>query len=234
MEKYMKVEENMLKTLIHNNRWMEQATRMLRNGEVKADVIERALDNLKRPEDCAAIWGTEATTSMGVDYEVELGRSMVAREALNNAIRDARDRETRESEPEKPQDQIEEVDYSGLLDVLREARGHENEEKPQERPQRGRPTYDLKYRILCNDETDKEAFLEHFTNLARGKKGKDLGLIVTAAIEGGLMTKPSYGEVKKAVDGNIGSPSGYNKYAGNKNAFTKNEREAMIENLKNY
>jgi hypothetical protein len=234
MEKYMKVEDNMLKTLIHNNRWMEQYTRMLRNGKVKAEVIERALDNLKRPEDCAAIWGAEVTTSMGVDYEVELGRSMVAREALNNAIRDARERETRESGPEEPQEQIEEVDYSGLLEVLRETREHEDEEEPQERPQRGRPIYDLRYRILSNDKTDKEAFLEHFTNLARGKKGKDLGLIVTAAIEGGLMTKPTYGEVKTAVGDDIGSPSGYNRYAGNKNAFAKHEREAMIEKLKDY
>ena len=233
--------------LKHRNEWLENAVKLVTAGVVKPGVVAHTLERMLRNRPTNAVTysdldNAEYSDVSGVrqaeNREWAKYRANIA--ALEAAIAKRREADKmlpiletiRELKCELHERQS--VDYSGLLEVLRETREREDEEEPQERPQRGRPIYDLRYRILSNDKTDKEAFLEHFTNLARGKKGKDLGLIVTAAIEGGLMTKPTYGEVKTAVGDDIGSPSGYNRYAGNKNAFAKHEREAMIEKLKDY
>lgn len=63
----------------------------------------------------------------------------------------------------------------------------------------------------------------------KGKKGKDVALIILAAMLKGWMHKPTFTEVKNEF-GDIGSKTGYNKYL-NANSYTKEEIEGAINSL---
>jgi hypothetical protein len=218
--KHMTVEETMLQTLIHNNNQLEKAAIGVMTGKLSTVIAERIMLNLTRPEDNSVIHGLEYKNSVGVDYEVELARSEKAHKALNDAIREARER----AAGLEPREHHEEPDYSGLLDAVRETvadevrkadsrtRGRDDDGEPQERPLKGRPIHDLRNKILCEYKYDGDAFFERFKGLARGKKGRDLAILVAAAVKGKLMLRPTFGELQAAIGGDIGSESGYNKY----------------------
>ena len=55
-----------------------------------------------------------------------------------------------------------------------------------------------------------------------GKAGKDAALIIRTAIQGGLISKPTFTAVEKEF-GHVGNRSGFNKYMSDKYFFTEDE-----------
>lgn len=79
----------------------------------------------------------------------------------------------------------------------------------------------------CLLEPDKQQHLNRLHQLLDdGKKGKGLALIITASINLGWITKPTFTQLQKEF-GNIGNKSGYNKYMSLPNAFTRQELEGI-------
>ena len=103
-------------------------------------------------------------------------------------------------------------------------------QKPQNK-QRGRKTKTFADYLL-GDEAQKAATLKALHILLQGKSGKDVVLILRAAVEAGKITKPTYAPVKDEF-GNVGSESGYNKYMNNERAFSNGEIQGAITALKN-
>lgn len=91
---------------------------------------------------------------------------------------------------------------------------------------KGRPKETLKDKMI--DDVNGEKLKMLHTKLD-GKKGKDVSLIILAAIKKGWLTKPTYTQVKNEFK-DIGCKSGYNRYL-NENMFTKEEIEGAINSL---
>lgn len=91
---------------------------------------------------------------------------------------------------------------------------------------KGRPKGTLKDKMI--DDANGEKLKMLHTKLD-GKKGKDVSLIMLAAIKIGWLTKPTYTQVKNEFK-DIGCKTGYNKYL-NENMFTKEEIEGAINSL---
>ena len=91
---------------------------------------------------------------------------------------------------------------------------------------KGRPKETLKDKLI--DDANGERLKMLHTKL-NGKKGKDVSLIMLAAIKIGWLTKPTYTQVKNEFK-DIGCKTGYNKYL-NENRFTKEEIEGAINSL---
>lgn len=91
---------------------------------------------------------------------------------------------------------------------------------------KGRPKETLKDKLI--DDANGERLKILHTKL-NGKKGKDVSLIMLAAIKIGWLTKPTYTQVKNEFK-DIGCKTGYNKYL-NENRFTKEEIEGAINSL---
>lgn len=91
---------------------------------------------------------------------------------------------------------------------------------------KGRPKETLKDKLI--DDANGERLKILHTKL-NGKKGKDVSLIILAAIKKGWLTKPTYTQVKNEFK-DIGCKTGYNKYL-NENRFTKEEIEGAINSL---
>ena len=91
---------------------------------------------------------------------------------------------------------------------------------------KGRPKETLKDKMI--DDANGEKLKMLHTKLD-GKKGKDVSLIMLAAIKIGWLTKPTYTQVKNEFK-DIGCKTGYNKYL-NENMFTKEEIEGAINSL---
>lgn len=100
----------------------------------------------------------------------------------------------------------------------------EQEATPSRR--KGRPNEQLKDKMIDDDSGRK---LQKIHTKIRGKKGKDVALIILACIKKGWMTRPTYTQVKNEF-GDIGSKTGYNKYL-NEQMFTKEEIEGAINSL---
>ena len=100
----------------------------------------------------------------------------------------------------------------------------EQETTPSRR--KGRPNEQLKDKMIDDDSGRK---LQKIHTKIRGKKGKDVALIILACIKKGWMTRPTYTQVKNEF-GDIGSKTGYNKYL-NGQMFTKEEIEGAINSL---
>ena len=94
---------------------------------------------------------------------------------------------------------------------------------------KGRPKETLKDKMT--DDANGEKLKMLHTKLD-GKKGKDVSLIMLAAIKIGWLTKPTYTQVKNEFK-DIGCKTGYNKYL-NENLFTKEEIEGAINSLISY
>lgn len=92
---------------------------------------------------------------------------------------------------------------------------------------KGRPKGTLKDKMICED-VDK--MLSKLHQLMNGRKGKEAALIIKASIKAGIMTKPTFKQVSDEF-GDIGNPSGYNKYMG-REIFSDMEIEAIMEKLK--
>lgn len=233
-----------LDELRFRNEWLENAAKLVTAGEVDPGVIAHTLERMLRNRPTNAVTYSDLDEAEYSDVggvpqaeSRELAKYRANIAALEAAIAKRREADKmlpiletiRELKCELHERQS--VDYSGLL-ALRESREHKIEEEPQERPIRGRPTHDLRNRILCDDKTSKEAFYDCLTSLARGRKGKELALIMMAAVRCGMMTKPTFGELQAAIGGDIGSESGYNKYMSNPQAFTDQELEGMANRLR--
>lgn len=91
---------------------------------------------------------------------------------------------------------------------------------------KGRPKETLKDKMI--DDANGEKLKMLHTKLD-GKKGKDVSLIILAAIKKGWLTKPTYTQVKNEFK-DIGCKTGYNKYL-NENLFTKEEIEGAINSF---
>ena len=231
--------------LKHRNEWLENAVKLVTAGVVKPGVIAHTLERMLRNRPTNAVtysdldnaeysdvsgvrqaenrewkkyWANIAAVEAAITKRREADKMLPILETIRELKCELHERQS--------------VDYSGLLEALRESREHKIEEEPQERPIRGRPTHDLRNRILCDDKTSKEAFYDCLTSLARGRKGKELALIMMAAVRCGMMTKPTFGELQAAIGGDIGSESGYNKYMSSPQAFTDQELEGMANRLR--
>ena len=91
---------------------------------------------------------------------------------------------------------------------------------------KGRPKETLKDKMIDDPNGEKLKILHTKID---GKKGKDVSLIMLAAIKKGWLTKPTYTQVENEFK-NIGSKAGYNRYL-NKNMFTKEEIEGAINSF---
>lgn len=91
---------------------------------------------------------------------------------------------------------------------------------------KGRPKETLTDKMI--DDANGEKLKMLHTKLD-GKKGKDVSLIILAAIKKGWLTKPTYTQVKNEFK-DIGCKTGYNKYL-NENLFTKEEIEGAINSF---
>ena len=91
---------------------------------------------------------------------------------------------------------------------------------------KGRPKVTLTDKMI--DDANGEKLKMLHTKLD-GKKGKDVSLIILAAIKKGWLTKPTYTQVKNEFK-DIGCKTGYNKYL-NENLFTKEEIEGAINSF---
>lgn len=90
----------------------------------------------------------------------------------------------------------------------------------QEGAKRGRSNMPFES-VLIGDEAKKKQTLERLHKLIDGRKGVSVALAIRKAVEGGLITKPTFRQVK-AEFGDIGAESGYNKAYRN-NAFASEE-----------
>ena len=91
---------------------------------------------------------------------------------------------------------------------------------------KGRPKETLTDKMI--DDANGEKLKMLHTKLD-GKKGKDVSLIILAAIKKGWLTKPTYTQVKNEFK-DSGCKTGYNKYL-NENLFTKEEIEGAINSF---
>lgn len=92
---------------------------------------------------------------------------------------------------------------------------------------KGRPKGTLRDKMICENADEMLLKLHQLMN---GRKGRDVALFITASIKGGIMTKPTFRQVADEF-GDIGNPSGYNRYMGSK-LFSDMEIEAAIKKLK--
>ena len=91
---------------------------------------------------------------------------------------------------------------------------------------KGRPKETLTDKMI--DDANGEKLKMLHTKLD-GKKGKDVSLIILAAIKKGWLTKPAYTQGKNEFK-DIGCKTGYNKYL-NENLFTKEEIAGAINSF---
>lgn len=91
---------------------------------------------------------------------------------------------------------------------------------------RGRQKKSLKDKMIDDANGEK---LQKMHTILKGKKGKDVSLIIMTCIKKGWMTKPTYTEVKNEF-GDIGSKTGYNRYL-NESMFINEELEGAINSL---
>lgn len=97
--------------------------------------------------------------------------------------------------------------------------------KPQPEVAKGRKSGPFANRIISNE---KESILKELHAMIDGKKGKDVALIIRAAMGVGWITKPTYTEVLEEF-GNIGNKSGFNKYRNY--IFKEEELNPIISQL---
>ncbi|MDH6343339.1 hypothetical protein M2480_001328 [Parabacteroides sp. PFB2-12] len=88
--------------------------------------------------------------------------------------------------------------------------------------EKGRPV--VPFRECVYD--DNEPLITELHRLLKGKKGKDVALVIQACIAEGLITRPTYTAVRDEF-GDIGNKSGYNSYLGAPDSFTKVERDTV-------
>ena len=100
-------------------------------------------------------------------------------------------------------------------------------EGQKEKPKRGRPTEPFASKMI--DDADGEK-LKKMHTILKGKKGKDFALIIWACIKRGWCNKPTYTQVKGEF-GDIGSPTGYNRYVNNLGKFTREEMDGALNSL---
>ena len=93
---------------------------------------------------------------------------------------------------------------------------------------KGRPSKSF-YDYLLGDEETKKATLSKMHTLIDGKYGKDVVLVLRAAMEKGLISKPTHTPVKKEF-GDIGSYQNYDTYM-NRYIFTDEELKGMMGNF---
>ncbi len=83
-------------------------------------------------------------------------------------------------------------------------------------------------KMMCDN---KEDMLQRLHRLIKGKKGKDVALIIQVCIESGIIIKPTFTQVTNEF-GYIGNKSGFNKYIrNNMYDFTKTEKETVLKLL---
>ena len=87
---------------------------------------------------------------------------------------------------------------------------------------KSKPTGSIKEKMI-DDATGEK--LQKLHEVMKNKKGKDVSLIILAAIDLGWMTKPTATQVKKEF-GDIGSQQNFSAYL-NKEKFNKEEIEGM-------
>lgn len=86
--------------------------------------------------------------------------------------------------------------------------GIQTKDIPKNEIKRGRPKKTIMDNLLVKN---KEEVLKDIHKIAAGKRGKVIALIFLECVYLGIMTKPTYGEVKNEF-GDIGNRSNYNKY----------------------
>jgi hypothetical protein len=82
-------------------------------------------------------------------------------------------------------------------------------------------------RVMNKENTNN--VVNKLKSLIEGKKGKDVALIIRAAINKGIITRPTFTEVTETF-GNIGNKSGYNKYMKER-SFTDSEIDPILNQL---
>ena len=126
-----------------------------------------------------------------------------------------------EPQPKKPN----KPEYIGILpdELIDEAVTKGSSERPKKRGRRSVPFSE------CLTERGKD-MIKALYKAMKGKIGKEAALIITVAMENGLITKPAYSAVRNEF-GDIGSRSGFNNYAYKLERFTKVEIEGAKRQL---
>ena len=126
-----------------------------------------------------------------------------------------------EPQPKKPN----KPEYIGILpdELIDEAVTKGSSERPKKRGRRS-VTFSE-----CLTERGKD-MIKALHKAMKGKRGKEAALIITVAMENGLITKPAYSAVRNEF-GDIGSRSGFNNYAYKLERFTKVEIEGAKRQL---
>lgn len=109
--------------------------------------------------------------------------------------------------------------------------GSETEKEKVSAPKRGkpgRPTQSFK-ELMIEDENGKK--LQKIHDLVKGAKGKRFALIITACIQKGWITKPTYATLTKEFGNEIGAQQGLLKYLDNPKAFSENEFRGALKAL---
>lgn len=82
--------------------------------------------------------------------------------------------------------------------------------KPQQNAKRGRQVKPFKVCLIDNaPEQEQQQRLNSLHRLMKGRKGKEVALIIKASMQLGWITKPTFSQLQKEF-GNIGSIGGYN------------------------
>lgn len=82
--------------------------------------------------------------------------------------------------------------------------------KPQQNAKRGRQIKPFKVCLIDNaPEQEQQQRLNSLHRLMKGRKGKEVALIIKASMQLGWITKPTFSQLQKEF-GNIGSIGGYN------------------------
>jgi hypothetical protein len=100
--------------------------------------------------------------------------------------------------------------------------------EPKQKKESSQTSQKTNFRNRVISENDAGRVIKNLHNMLEGKKGKDVALIIQAAIKRGLITRPSSREVENEF-GDIGDKSGYNHYMRYK--FTNEELTPIISQL---
>ncbi len=96
--------------------------------------------------------------------------------------------------------------------------------------EKGRKTLPFSDVLLGTPDT-KQKTLERLHLLIDGKKGKAVALVIHACKSKGLMTEPTFTQVKNEFGETVGNRSGYNHYIRNKNLYKPEEIEDVAKNF---
>lgn len=117
-----------------------------------------------------------------------------------------------------------------LLNNTKQAKATETQKQPSdfkqsEKPEKKEQQKQFSDKIIAQN---KDNILSILHELIDKRKGREVALIITAAIKKGVILKPTYTEIKNEF-GDIGNKSGFNSYMNNKFRFPVDELTPIMD-----